>query len=112
MLEGDNWIGDIVSAIENVPQWNSTAIFITYDDCGCFYDPVTPPNGWGVRVPMLVVSPYARAGFTDTTPTTYAGVLAFIEHALSLQPLSDADQRAYDNPSERYADSFDYQQKP
>jgi phospholipase C len=40
MLQGDNWIGSIVSAIENGPQWDLTAIFITYDDCGCFYDHV------------------------------------------------------------------------
>ena len=48
------------------PEWNSTAIFITYDDCGCFYDEVSPPAGLGIRVPMVIVSPYARPGFTDS----------------------------------------------
>ena len=48
MAVGDNWIGQVVTAIEDGPDWNSTAIFITYDDCGCFYDHVTPglnPDG-------------------------------------------------------------------
>ena len=50
MLAGDNWIGKVVSAIENGPDWASTAIFITYDDCGCFYDHVAPPvNPDGTR---------------------------------------------------------------
>jgi len=58
MATGDNWIGQVVSAIENGPDWSSTAIFITYDDCGCFYDHVVPgvnPDGTqqGVRVPMV-----------------------------------------------------------
>ena len=44
---GDNWIGQVVSAIEHGPDWRSTAIFITYDDCGCFYDHVAPPPGSG-----------------------------------------------------------------
>src|SRR5439155_1658622 len=60
MKMGDNWIGQVVQAIENGPQWSSTAIFITYDDCGCFYDHVAPPAGLGIRVPMVIVSPYAK----------------------------------------------------
>src|SRR3954463_772260 len=52
-LQGDNWIGQVVSAVMHGPQWRSTAIFITYDDCGCFYDHVLPPAGQGVRVPMV-----------------------------------------------------------
>src|SRR5207248_2494873 len=63
MAFGDNYIGDVVSAIENGPDWDSTAIFIAYDDCGCFYDHVPPPSGLGIRVPVVVVSPYAKAGF-------------------------------------------------
>ena len=53
MLKGDNWIGDMVSAIMNGPDWSSTAIFITYDECGCFYDHVPPPPGRGLRIPMV-----------------------------------------------------------
>ena len=72
MTEGDDWIGSVVSAIQSGPDWPSTAIFITYDDCGCFYDHVPPPQaGWGIRVPMVIVSPYAVPGATDSTPATY-----------------------------------------
>ena len=71
--------------------WSSTAIFITFDDCGCFYDPVNPlqyNQNWGVRVPMIIVSPYAKAGFTDTTAATFISVTAFIEHTFGLTPLN------------------------
>jgi phospholipase C len=107
MLVGDDWIGQVVGAIENSRLWKSTAIFITYDDCGCFYDHVAPPGGLGIRVPMVIVSPYARPGFTDSTVTTFSGMIAYTEHLLGLQPLTDADATAYD-----YSDAFDYGQPP
>ena len=96
MLTGDNWINQVVSSIQAGPDWASTAIFITYDDCGCQYDHVSPPNGWGVRVPIVIVSPYAKLGFSDSTPTTVAGVLAFAEHVYGLAALNSTDADAYD----------------
>jgi phospholipase C len=62
---GDDWLGSLVSAAMNGPEWRSTAIFITWDDCGCFYDQVRPgtnPDGTpqGPRVPLVIVSPYAK----------------------------------------------------
>jgi len=108
MATGDNWIGQAVSAVENGPDWSSTAIFITYDDMGGFYDQVPPPfAGAGVRVPMVIVSPYARSGFTDSSPATYASMLAYVEHVFTLPPLTAADSGAYD-----YSNSFDYSQMP
>jgi phospholipase C len=112
MLAGDNWIGTVVSAIQNGPDWRSTAIFITYNDCGCFYDHVAPPvnpDGTpdGPRVPMVIVSPYAKAGYTDSTRATFASILAFTEHTFGLPPLAANDAAAYD-----YANSFDYSQPP
>jgi phospholipase C len=107
MLQGDNWLGSVVSAIENGPDWASTAIFITYDDCGCFYDHVPPPTaGTGVRVPMVIVSPYARAGYTDSTDATFVSMLAFTESVFRLRPLTSADANAYN-----YANSFNYAQR-
>jgi phospholipase C len=106
MATGDNWIGQVVQAIESGPDWGSTAIFITYDDCGCFYDHV-PPHGMGIRVPMVIVSPWARPGFTDTTRASFSSMLAFTEHVFGLAPLSALDAAAYD-----YADSFDFGQVP
>jgi phospholipase C len=107
---GDNWIGQVVSAIEHGPNWSSTAIFITWDDCGCFYDHVNPllyGRDWGVRVPMVIVSPYARAGYTDSMPTTFSGILAYTEHTFGLTPLNTSDASAYD-----FKNSFDYSQTP
>jgi phospholipase C len=107
MLQGDNWIGSVVNAVMSGPEWNSTAIFITYDDCGCFYDEVPPPAGLGIRVPMVIVSPYAKLAHVDSNDASFASLLAFTEHVFGVQPLSDADATAYD-----YMDSFDFSQPP
>jgi phospholipase C len=108
MARGDNWISQAVAAIEHGPNWQSTAIFVTWDDCGCFYDHVTPPPGDGIRAPMLIARPYTRAGFTDSTQTTVAGgLLAFVEHTFGLTSLTNPDATAYD-----FRNAFNYAQKP
>jgi hypothetical protein len=107
MIQGDNWIGEVANALMTGPEWNSTAMFVTYDDCGCFYDHVPPPPGSGIRVPMVIVSPYARPGFTDSQEASYASMLAFIEHTFGLAPLSSEDADAYD-----FTNAFDYLQAP
>jgi len=120
MAAGDTWIGEVVQAIENGPDWDSTAIFITWDDCGCFYDHMNPlrySTRWGIRVPLLIVSPFARPGFTDTNPGTFASIIAFTEHVFDLPPLApclvvqsatcDDDTTAYD-----YMQAFDFSQSP
>ena len=86
LMEGDNWIAKNVEAVMQGPDWNSTAIFITYDDCGCYYDPVPPPPGNGIRVPMVIVPPYARPTFVDPTTATLASILAFVEQTFRLPP--------------------------
>jgi phospholipase C len=107
MATGDNWIMKVVNAIETGPDWSSTAIFLGWDDCGCFYDHVAPPAGLGVRVPLLIISPYARPAFTDSTVASYASVLAFTEAAYSLPPLGVEDQNAYN-----YMGAFNFVHKP
>lgn len=107
MAVGDNWIGSVVSAIENGPDWSTTAIFLTWDDCGCFYDHVAPPPGLGIRVPMVIISPYAKASYTDSGVASYASILAYIEHTFSLAPLATTDAQAYD-----YSSAFNYSQAP
>jgi phospholipase C len=107
MLAGDNWIGRQLDAIMQGPNWESTAVFITYDDCGCFYDHVPPPERAGIRVPMVIVSPYARPGFTDSNVATFASMQAFVERTFGLPPMGTADFLAYD-----YESSFDYRQTP
>jgi len=107
MLQGDNWIGSVVNAVMTGPDWDSTAIFITYDDCGCFYDEVPPPSGLGIRVPMVMVSAYSKLGYVDSNVASFASLLAFTEHVFGLQALSDADANAYD-----YLGAFDFSQPP
>ncbi|HMD45238.1 MAG TPA: alkaline phosphatase family protein [Acidimicrobiales bacterium] len=108
MQVGDNWIGQVINAIESGPDWSSTAILLTWDDCGCFYDHVPPPSpGMGIRVPMILISPWVRPGFTDSGTATWASVLAFAEHALGLPPLSSTDQNAYD-----YMNAFNFSMSP
>jgi phospholipase C len=107
MIQGDNWIANVVNAVMQGPDWASTAIFITYDDCGCFYDEVSPPSGKGIRVPMVIVSPYAKPAFTDSNVASFASILAFTEHVFGLQPLATADANAYN-----YMNAFDFTQTP
>jgi phospholipase C len=99
MSVGDNWIGQVLGALEAGPEWSSTAVFVTYDDCGCFSDHVNPlqyNSQWGIRVPMVIVSPWAKAGYTDSKPTTFAGTLAFVEHLFGLPALDPStDGQAY-----------------
>jgi phospholipase C len=112
MAAGDNSIGQVVTALEAGPEWNSTAIFVIYDDCGCFYDHARPGvnpdgTGQGIRVPMVIVSPYARPGFTDHTPATFASILRYTEETFSLPALGVNDGGAYD-----YRAAFNYAQRP
>src|SRR5215467_11289537 len=108
----DNWVGQLIGAVEQGPAWPSTADFITWDDCGCFYDQVPPgtnPDGTaqGPRVPLIIVSPYAKPGYTDTTPTTFAGIIAYTEHTFGLSPLGANDTAAYP-----FTNAFNYTQVP
>jgi phospholipase C len=107
MLQGDNWLGASVDAIMSGPDWDSTAIFILYDDCGCFYDHAAPPPNLGMRVPMVIVSPYTKPGFVDSNVASFASMLAFTEHTFGLAPLGLTDAVAYD-----YAGTFNYSQQP
>jgi len=110
MSLGDNQIGADLAALMNGPEWSSTAVFITWDDCGCFYDHVNPLQydaGYGVRLPMIIVSPYAKSGFTDSNAADITSISAFIEHAFGVPPTSAKDAAAYD-----YRHSFDYSQTP
>ncbi len=107
MAVGDNWIGQVISALEKGPEWSSTAVLLTWDDCGCFYDHVPPPTGMGIRVPMVLISPYARPGYTDSNVASFASMLAFTEHVFNVAPLNSSDAQAYD-----YFGAFNWNQAP
>jgi phospholipase C len=67
--DGEAWTASLINAVEQGPDWSSTVIFLSWDDWGGFYDHVVPPhvdqNGFGLRVPGIVISPYAKPGFID-----------------------------------------------
>jgi phospholipase C len=112
MTACDNYIGQLVQAVENSPDWSSTAVFITFDDFGGFYDQVPPGTDpdfvqQGPRSPLIIVSPYAKAGYTDTTRTTFAGILAYTEHTFGLGALGPNDNYAY-----AFSNAFNYSQVP
>jgi len=77
-----NWITDIVNAVMKSDQWEHTAIFLTWDEWGGFYDSVPPPQvddiGLGIRVPLLTISPYTRRGLIDTERGEFSSPLRFI----------------------------------
>ena len=92
--------------------WNSTAIFVQWDDWGGLYDHVPPPyvdyDGLGFRVPLLVISPYAKQDYVSHVQYETASVLRFAEDLFGLDQLAAADRRAT-SPA---ADCFDFSQRP
>src|ERR1700722_2698053 len=109
--KGENWTVQQLSAAMNGPDWGSTAIFLTWDDYGGFYDHVPPPGiyqfGLGPRVPLLIISPYAKAGFISNTQYEFSSFLAFVEKRFGLASLTTRDANAND-----MEDSFDFDQQP
>lgn len=108
---GPQWVGSIVNAIATSPYWNDTAIFLYWDDWGGWYDHVVPPqldqNGLGYRVPLIVISPYAKAGYVSHVQHEFGSVLHFTEEVFHLASLGQTDARADD-----LRDCFDFTQTP
>jgi phospholipase C len=80
---GMNYVTRLVNAAMLGPEWDNTAIFVTWDDWGGFYDHVAPPqideNGFGLRVPGLVISPWAKPGYIDHQTLSFDAYAKFIE---------------------------------
>jgi phospholipase C len=123
---GEKWVTTVVNAAMRGPDWSSTAIFVAWDDWGGFYDHVAPPkvdrNGFGLRVPALLISPYARRGFVDHQTLSFDAYAKFIEndfmHGQALDPRTDGrpDPRPDVRERSRFvgdlARDFDFRQRP
>ena len=110
--EGENATVTELNALMNNPSlWASTAVFLVWDDFGGDYDHVVPPQpdtlGFGPRVPLLIISPYARKGHISTTQYEFSSVLKFIEERFGLPALGTRDANAND-----MTDSFNFNQRP
>jgi phospholipase C len=108
---GPAWVASLVNAIGESKYWRSTAIFIFWDDYGGWYDPEPPAmvdyDGLGMRLPLLIVSPYAKEGFVDHTHFEHGSILKFVEDTFGLGRLAASDRRA-----KRLDDAFDFNEAP
>ena len=108
---GENWTTEIVNSVMRSEFWKDTAIFITWDDYGGFYDHVPPPQvddfGFGFRVPLLTISPYAKPGYIDSQLGEFSSVLRFIEDNWGLSQLTHRDRDAFN-----LSYLFDFDQEP
>jgi phospholipase C len=123
---GQAYVTRLVNAVMRSPQWSSTAIFLAWDDWGGFYDHVDPPKvdgaGYGLRVPGIVISPYARQGYVDHQTLSFDAYAKFIEDDFlggqRLDPRTDG--RSDPRPDVRetlpilgnLVNDFDFTQKP
>jgi phospholipase C len=106
-----NWVTDIVNALMASPMWEHTALFITWDEWGGFYDHVAPKQiddiGLGFRVPMLVLSPYARKGYVDDAVGEFSTPLRLIADNWDLPYLTDRIRKTHN-----FEHVFDFKQQP
>jgi phospholipase C len=123
---GQAYVTGLINTIMSGPDWNSTAIFVSWDDWGGFYDHVNPPNvdpyGYGLRVPALVISPYAKQGCIDNQTLSHDAYLKFIEDDFlggrRIDPRTDGrpDPRPDVRESARVlgnlVEDFDFNQRP
>jgi len=108
---GPSWIASIVNAVGASSYWNSCAIFITWDDWGGWYDHVKPPvinsYEYGFRVPLVIVSPFARPGYVSHATHDFNSIVRFVEEDFGLPSLGFGDAHSDD-----LYDVFDFGQAP
>ena len=120
---GENWTVDRINKIMQSPYWNDTAILFTMDDFGGWYDHVAPPRqygcdaknpyGLGFRLPLIVMSPYAKPGYIFREVSEQASIPRFIEKVFGAEKtLSDLDPAAQDGQANDLFNAFDFTQKP
>jgi phospholipase C len=119
---GPSWVASIVNAIGKSAYWKSTAIVVLWDDWGGWYDDAPPPQldfrGLGIRVPCIIVSPYARvspgakAGYVSHTQYEFGSILKFVEEVFALPPIGLPSAGFTDTRATSILDSFDFTAAP
>jgi phospholipase C len=113
--KGPSWVASVVNAIGSGPDWKSTAVVVLWDDWGGWYDDAKPPQldfaGLGIRVPCLIISPYARAGYVSHTQYEFGSILKFVEDTFGLPPLGRPPVYT-DRRGNSIVDAFDFTQRP
>jgi phospholipase C len=120
---GEDWTVHRINMIMKSPYWNETAILFTMDDFGGWYDHVAPPRlygcdpkkpyGLGFRVPLIVISPYAKPSYVFHTQSDQSSIPRFIGRVFgSTKTLHDLDPAAQDDKADDLLGAFDFTQKP
>ncbi|MDB5072482.1 MAG: hypothetical protein JWM87_3593 [Candidatus Eremiobacteraeota bacterium] len=108
---GPQWVATVVNEIGRSAYWKNTVVIVVWDDWGGWYDHVPPPQldamGLGFRVPMLVISPYAKHGYVSHRQYEFGSILKFVEETFALPSLGTTDARAGD-----LSDCFDFTKPP
>ena len=108
---GQRFVKTLIQELMRSSAWNTSAFLLVYDDWGGWYDHVAPPQvdefGYGPRVPGLLVSPYAREGFIDSSELDFTSILKFIQENWGLEPLAERDAQA-----RNFLTAFDFNQTP
>jgi phospholipase C len=116
--QGPSWVASVVNAVGESSYWRRSAIIVLWDDWGGFYDNAAPPQldyrGLGIRVPCLIISPYAKQGYVSHVQYEYGSILRFIEEVYGL-PAGSVGSTANgytDGRATSLDDAFDFNQKP
>lgn len=100
VLSGDQHIANILEHIRRSPLWPKVVVIVTYDENGGFWDHVPPPKGdrWGpgIRIPAIIISPYAKRGYVDHTQYDTTSIIKFITRRFKLEPLPGVRKEAGD----------------
>lgn len=108
---GMRFVKNLIQELMRSEFWDSSAFMLVYDDWGGWYDHVPPPQvdefGYGPRVPALLISPYARHGYIDSTELDFTSILKFIEYNWDIKPLAERDANA-----NNFLSAFDFEQAP